>query len=382
MKYVSLKHLQLREQHCIGLQFYPDKVIQALVKQLPGARWSKQHSMAFIKYSRANVDLLFKTFKGVAWINGQQFFAKKAVQNPNMPEQKLYRSVQQREKRICPGEYIDKLEQMKYSGHTIRAYVCNFEAYMRFRNDVPLSERDESTVEAYLTELARLGRSESTINLALNAIKFYYETVCDMPRRFYCISRPRKAQHLPKVLAKEDIALMITRTRNLKHRCILSLMYSSGLRRGEVCKLKLSDIDSKRMTVLVSDAKGKKDRLTVLSAALLGSLRVYYKTFRPKVYLFENSEGQPISSETIGKIVQQAAKRANIQKRVTPHMFRHSFATHLLEQGTDLRYIQVLLGHASTKTTEIYTQVAIHNICRVKSPLDSLFLDSSDGLSR
>jgi len=373
MKYITLRHLQIKDQHCIGLQFFPDKVIQALVKQLPGVRWSNINKMAFIPYSRKNVGVLINTFKGVAWINGQQFWGGKGEQNINSPDQKLYNSVRRRVKRCCPDSYIDKLEQMKYSGYTIRNYVSCFESFMRFRKNEPLKQRDETTVQAYLTELARQGKSESAINIALNAIKFYYETVCNMPKRMYSIRRPRKTAHLPKVLAKVEIAEMIKQTLNLKHRCILALMYSSGLRRGEVCKIKISDIDSNRMTIFIKDAKGKKDRLTILSDHLLIELRIYYKLYHPKEYLFENAEGNELSSETVGAIVKQAAKRAKLTKRVTSHMLRHSFATHLLEQGTDLRYIQVLLGHSSTKTTEIYTQVALNNLQKVKSPLDSLF---------
>jgi len=365
--------LQIKGEHFIGLQFYPDKIIQALVKQLPGVTWSTRNRMAVIPHSQENVRLIFNTFRGIAWVNGQQFFSIKGQQNPNTPDKKEYRSTAENPQGICPRTYIEKLELMKYSGNTIRSYIRNLEAFMRFRKDLPLQERDESTVQDYLAMLSRNGKSESALNIALNAIKFYYETVCNMPKRLYSIRRPRKRQQLPKVLAKQEIAKMIRQTSNIKHRCLLSLMYSSGLRRGEVCKLKLTDIDSNRMTIFVRDSKGKKDRVTILSESLLDELREYYRQYRPKDYLFENSKQAALSPETVSKLVRQAAYRAKIKKRVTPHMFRHSFATHLLESGTDLRYIQTLLGHSSTKTTEIYTQVAINNITQIKSPLDSLF---------
>jgi len=372
-KFITLRHLQIKGEHFIGLQFYPDKIIQALVKQLPGVTWSTRNRMAVIPHSQENVRLIFNTFRGIAWVNGQQFFSIKGQQNPNTPDKKKYRSTAENPQGICPRTYIEKLELMKYSGNTIRSYIRNLEAFMRFRKDLPLQERDESTVQDYLAMLSRNGKSESALNIALNAIKFYYETVCNMPKRLYSIRRPRKRQQLPKVLAKQEIAKMIRQTSNIKHRCLLSLMYSSGLRRGEVCKLKLTDIDSNRMTIFVRDSKGKKDRVTILSESLLDELREYYRQYRPKDYLFENSKQAALSPETVSKLVRQAAYRAKIKKRVTPHMFRHSFATHLLESGTDLRYIQTLLGHSSTKTTEIYTQVAINNITQIKSPLDSLF---------
>lgn len=165
---------------------------------------------------------------------------------------------------------------------------------------------------------------------------------------------------------------IINHTSNIKHKCIVSLLYSSGLRRGELLNLKPTDIDSKRMLIRVRQAKGNKDRYTLLSAGVLEDLRSYWKAWRPEVWLFEGARGKQYSGSSVVKLVQRAACNANIRKRVTPHMLRHCFATHLLEEGTDIRHIQVLLGHSSTKTTEIYTQVAVPNLRSIKSPIDSL----------
>ena len=163
---------------------------------------------------------------------------------------------------------------------------------------------------------------------------------------------------------------IIEHTNNIKHRCIVSLLYSAGLRRIELLNLKLEDIDSKRMVIKVRSGKGNKDRFTILSEKLLGDLRKYYKEWRPTNFLFEGPGRKAYSPESVSSIVKNAAKKANIKKKVTPHMLRHSFATHLLESGTDLRYIQVLLGHRSTKTTEIYTHVATNIFLKIKNPLD------------
>jgi site-specific recombinase XerD len=163
---------------------------------------------------------------------------------------------------------------------------------------------------------------------------------------------------LPKLLSKEEIIKMLQHTTNIKHRCIISLLYFSGLRRGELLNLKINDIDSKSMVIKVNCAKGNKDRVTVLSSSILSDLRNYYKDYKPKEFLFEGQNGQKYSGTSILKIVSKSAKSAGINKKVTPHMLRHSFATHLLENGTDIRYIQLLLRHSSTKTKEIYTHVA------------------------
>ena len=163
---------------------------------------------------------------------------------------------------------------------------------------------------------------------------------------------------------------MIANTNNIKHRCIVSMLYSAGLRRSELLSLKLTDIDSKRMLVFIRNAKNNRDRYSLLSEKVLKDLRVYYKEWKPKEYLFEGQKRGKYSTTSVENIIAKAAQKAGILKRVTPHMLRHSFATHLLESGTDLRYIQTLLGHSSTKTTEIYTQVAVNNFKLIKNPLD------------
>ncbi len=169
-----------------------------------------------------------------------------------------------------------------------------------------------------------------------------------------------------------EIQTLISAVRNIKHKCIVSLLYSAGLRREELLNLRLKDIDSKRMRIVVRDAKGNKDRLTILSNNVLADLREYYKTWQPRNYLFEGPVGDKYSATSVAAVVKQAAKAARINKNVTPHTLRHSFATHLLEAGTDLRYIQVLLGHKSSKTTERYTHVADFYFGNIKSPLDDL----------
>jgi integrase/recombinase XerD len=191
-----------------------------------------------------------------------------------------------------------------------------------------------------------------------------------MPNRFYEVERPIKKETLPKVISKESVLAMIDTSHNIKHKCIISLLYSAGLRRSELIDLKIEDIDSQRMTIMVKQGKGKKDRLTLLSQRLLLDLRQYFLEYRPKTYLFESPNGGQYSGTSVGKIIDYAAKSAKIKQKVTPHMLRHSFATHLLETGTDLRYIQALLGHSSSTTTEIYTHVATNNLSKIKNPLD------------
>jgi site-specific recombinase XerD len=191
-----------------------------------------------------------------------------------------------------------------------------------------------------------------------------------MPNRFYSVDRPKRVQRLPQVISKEDMVRIVANIGNIKHKCIISLIYSAGLRRSELIQLKISDIDSQRMMIFIRGGKGNKDRYTLLSNSVLRDLRKYHQEYQPKAYLFEGVHGGRYSASSIRKILNRAVQKVGINRRVTPHMLRHSFATHLLEDKVDLRYIQTLLGHKNSKTTEIYTHVAQYAIRGIKSPLD------------
>ena len=370
---VTLKHLLIKEKRFIGLQFNTDKVIHALVKQLPDVKWSNTYNMAYIVNNKENLNLIFDLFTGVVWVNCNHFFDKKISKENNEPINIAWFRKRQLPQtyRVCPNSYLDKLELKKYANNTVKTYISSFEAFINYYNNAELVSLNESDVRTYLLKLIQDKKSNSYINSAINSIKFYYESVLGMPNRFYEIERPRKEKKLPKVLAKEDVFGIIANTNNLKHKCIVSLLYSSGIRRNELINLKITDIDSKRMLIRVESAKGNKDRYTLLSHSLLKDLRAYYKQYKPEKYLIEGMYGKQYSGQSIGKIVRNAAQKAGIKIIVTPHMLRHSFATHLLEAGTDIRQIQVLLGHSSTKTTEIYTHVATTTFKKIKNPLDS-----------
>lgn len=373
MQRITLRHLFIAEERYIGLQFNPHKVIQALVKQLPQVKWSKKHNMAFIKNTSENLTLIYKTFKGVAWVECKYFFKNKPVSTKGTENGDISWVKKRALKngyRICPDAYLQKLELKKYAQNTIITYVSHFELFINHYKNYELAHINEQHIRDYLSYLVKTGRSNSYINQSVNAIKFYYEMVLDMPNRFYEIERPRKEHKLPKVISKEEVKAIIANTNNINHRCIVELLYSAGLRRSELLHLKINDIDSKRMLIRINGAKGNKDRFTLLSETVLNDLRVYFKKYKPEIYLFEGENKGPYSATSVLKIINNACKKANIRKKVSPHVLRHSFATHLLEAGTDLRYIQTLLGHNSPKTTEIYTHVATNVFTTIKNPLD------------
>ena len=187
------------------------------------------------------------------------------------------------------------------------------------------------------------------------------------------IERPRREYVLPNVLSKSEVKKILESLRNQKHRCMLSLIYACGLRRGELLNLKPEDVDSARNLLKIRLAKGGRDRMVPLTPKILTLLRDYYRVYRPKVWLFEGQiAGMPYGERSIQSVLKQAIQASGIKKPVTLHWLRHSYATHLLEAGTDLRYIQTLLGHKSSKTTEIYTHVSEHSIQKIRSPFDDL----------
>jgi site-specific recombinase XerD len=209
-------------------------------------------------------------------------------------------------------------------------------------------------------------------NQIINAIKFYYEKVLGRKKEYYNLPRAKRPQKLPTVFSEDEIITLLEQVDNIKHKSILFLIYSAGLRISEAVKMKIADIDSKRNLIHVKGAKGKKDRTTLLSKKLLEMLRDYYKIYKPKEYLFEGETGKQYSVSTIQKVFKIALEKSGVKKEATLHTLRHSFATHLLERGTDLRYIQELLGHNSSKTTEIYTHITKKGMDKIVSPLDNL----------
>ncbi len=371
-QHITLKRLYIEDQSCIGLKFYANNAIQIIIKQLNNVQWSKEFTMYYVQNNKTNIDQIFSLFKGIAWIDTQYFYEKNRSKELNETFDSSWVKARKRPDnfKFCPDNYLQKLELKKYANNTVKTYVSCFEDYLNYYDQQDVNKLDENDVRNYLEYLIKMNRSDSYLNQAINSIKFYYETVLGMPNRFYSIERPRQKRKLPVVLSKEEVSLIIASSNNLKHKCIISLLYSAGLRRSELINLKLEDIESKRMLIRVRDAKGNKDRYTLLSEKLLKDLRIYYKEYQPKKYLFEGQTKDQYSPNSVGKVVSNAAIKAGIKIPVSSHILRHSFATHLLESGVDIRYIQLLLGHNSTKTTEIYTHVAKSSFDFIKNPLD------------
>lgn len=272
----------------------------------------------------------------------------------------------------------EKLKLKGYSFHTGDNYCRHLKEYFEVISKKYVPEKvTKEIIEKYLFwRLEKKRCSESDLNGHINAIKFYYEQVLGKERMLFDLPRPKKPLILPKVLGEHELERLFRALPNLKHKTILITAFSCGLRISEVVNLKLSDIDSERMQVLIRKSKGKKDRYVMLSPLLLDVLRAYIMFYKPRplAYLFEGIyPGVPYSTRSANKIFHAAKEKANIHKKVSFHSLRHSFATHLLEKGVDIRYIKDLLGHYDIKTTERYLHVAKDKLVHIASPLDYLF---------
>lgn len=271
---------------------------------------------------------------------------------------------------------IKEMQIRNYSPRTIDTYcklLCNFEKELGKSLYEITTEDFKSRLHFMITQKRS---STSTINQLISAFKIFYVDVCHREWEEFHVKRPRSEKKLPIVLSLEEVGRMISVTNNLKHKAILMLTYSAGLRRMEVLQIKPKDIDSQRMQVRVVQGKGKKDRYTILSQKTLDILRQYYKAERPTKFLFEptGQKGKPLSERTMEHIVKKSAKKAGIKKDVSFHTLRHCFATHLLETGVNLRQIQQFMGHTSFKTTAIYLHVAHIKTNEFTSPLDTVNL--------
>lgn len=261
----------------------------------------------------------------------------------------------------------------RYSESTIKVYIEALRVFFAFTGKSPGEITNADMIHFNAEYILKRNLSWSFQNQCINALKLFFRIAEERKIDPGAISRPKKGKPLPNVLSKEEVKQLLDAVRNTKHRVMLSLIYSCGLRSGELLAMLPVHIDSKRMLVIIRNGKGRKDRVVPLSEKILTQLRDYYKSYRPEKYLFEGQErGRPYDARSLQQVIKQAVARAGIPKPVTLHWLRHSYATHLLESGTDLRYIQELLGHSSSKTTEIYTHVSTHALGRIRSPFDSL----------
>ena len=391
MPTVALQHLHHRGQECIGMNFINHSRLNDIVKKIPGIKWSQGKKCWYLPLSRDSYNCICKALAGKAELDelplkqylekrkrivaiAPALMGKKSFFAPAIPSSPVWRLSS--ENLLALEKFVEQLKLKYYSPSTITTYRGEFLQLLQLLKNKPANDLTPDELRRYFVYcFDQLHLSENTLHSRINAIKFYFEQVLKKEKFFWDIPRPKKALQLPKLLSEKELGMLFRALSNKKHKAMLFTAYSAGLRVSEIVKLKLKDIDSDRMQIFIERGKGKKDRYVNLSPVLLDILRSYISTQdpRPGKYLFESGytfDSFPIRS--VQHIFSNAKARAGIKKDVGIHSLRHSFATHLLEKGTDIRYIKDLLGHFDIRTTERYLHVANHKLVNIISPLDEL----------
>ena len=399
MDKVQLKPILHQGRECIGIYYEVSFTLNGLLRSKAGARWSQTHKCWYVPLSRDDYNNVCLALKGRVELEEQElqgYLDKKKAVNaviPEVPDPVPVKepNVIQPVKRVSvePVVQVQPINQAvlpalkqelvlrAYSSSTIKTYINEVRVFLGAIGSRPAATYTVQQLRDYLQYcFEHLKLSENTLHSRINALKFYYEQVLKREKFFWDIPRPKKPMQLPKLLNEDELARLFNSIQNKKHKAILFTAYSAGLRVSEVVNLRLADIDGKRMQIHVRDAKGKKDRYVNLSPVLLDILRQYVKMVRPvpKEYLFESEQtGKAYPTRTVQQIFTNAKNKAGIRKEVGIHSLRHSFATHLLDKGTDIRYIKDLLGHFDIKTTERYLHVSKKQLVNVISPFDDLW---------
>jgi integrase/recombinase XerD len=376
---VKVDRLYHRGINCLAIYFPIHQELKAVVKTIPGVLFSMTHKCWYVENRESLLTEILAAFKNKACVD-IAFLKRKQEAQPEMSKPvKIIALETPKNKEVhlpLNEEHVQALRMMEqklklrgYSENTQRTYLHMFKEFLHFYanyNPIELTEIEIRNYLLYLIEHKKLSRSAQ--NQSINAIKFFYEKVMGQERKVYQLERPLKEKRIPEVLSQEEIMGVFEVLDNIKHRAMLMLIYASGLRRSELLNLRIGDIDMNRNIVFIRGGKGRRDRQSVMAQSLNPLIKEYLTKYNPKFWLFEGPNEVRYSESSLRQVFHRAAKKAGVKKQVRLHMLRHSFATHLLEAGTSTRYIQVLLGHESSKTTEVYAHVSRFALDKIKSP--------------
>lgn len=340
---------------CLGIMFPYHFETKETIKKMDGVRWTKTHHCFYIIYDELTIDSFKKELVAKGFnISGSE--PKTVEQNRKGVKTDL--SPLTTEKAKIFKSFTDSLNGKRMSESTIKTYGGFIRQFLRFTENKPAQLLDATDVRHYIEwAVGTLNYAVSTHRQMVSGLRHfaYLYPACSINPE--AINMPSRDKKLPVILSIQEILNLIQVTKNLKHRAIISMLYASGLRIGELINLKLKDFDFHRNQLHIRDAKGRKDRYASIAQSLHPMLKNYYQTYKPKVYFIENPKGGKYSPASIRTFLKRSCNLAGIKKEITPHSLRHCYATHLLEHGTDIRYIQELLGHSRPETTMIYTQV-------------------------
>lgn len=345
----------------------------SLIKEVPGARWDHYGRFWHIAYTQANMNRLNQIFGDQTLYDLRFLEPAKDAAGRVRGENYLFDPLNHADQSWLES-LRDYMSHRRYSPSTIRTYSELILTFMRFIKPKSITDDITGEIERYSKEYILPRKlSFSYQNQFINAYKLFFREVINRPVMVEQVKRPRREYKLPNVLSKQEVKALLNVTKNLKHRAMLSLIYACGLRRSELLNLRPNDIVSDRGLLVIRNAKGNKDRVVPISGKTIAFLRDYYRQYRPKVFLFEGiSAGNQYDERSLQNVLKKSVHLSKIKKPVTLHWLRHSYATHLHEAGVDIRFIQLLLGHKSSKTTEIYTHVSQKSLQRIRSPFDDL----------
>jgi integrase/recombinase XerD len=376
VKQLYIEHGLHNNRMRLFMKFEYDAKAIELIKTLPGVKWSQTEKKWHIGYHPEALNIIKNTFKNTG-VYIQTLNEYNDVVKPKQTEIKNPSDALPDLNAI----HIEKIKQFKYwlqnkrySQSTVGTYLDSIKTFLRYYHLKELAEITNEDLIIFNNEYILANKySASYQNQIVNAVKLFFRGIEHKQLQPELIHRPKTQKLLPNVLSKEEIKLILNAHGNIKHKAMLSLIYSCGLRRSELLHLKLTDIDSKRGLVIIRQGKGRKDRIAPLSEKILNLLRDYYTAYKPNLWLFEGQDKKSQYDErSLQNVLKQALEKSRITKPVSLHWLRHSYATHLLENGTDLRYIQEILGHSSSRTTEIYTHVSNKSLQKIVSPFDTL----------
>ncbi|MBI4929483.1 MAG: tyrosine-type recombinase/integrase [Bacteroidetes bacterium] len=374
MQTITLDHLRHNGIQNIRIDFLFNNELNEIAKTIP-AKWTSTHKCFYLENTPENMQKIVAAFKNKAWVDStrlkarQELFPKTIKQKTIAAQKNFSKLSKETSERI--NEYKRYLKTLRYSDRTIENYVDMVSSFLGFASPKTIEEITLADVERFNYEhILKNHYSVSYQRQAISALKLFYSRISGKSLNITELERPQRTYRLPTVLSAEEVMNILKCIPNLKHKAIIACIYSSGLRISELLNMQIKDIDVNRMQIMIRRAKGNKDRVVGLSKMFLIILKRYAEAYKPVDYLFNGEDGGKYSAESVRNILRRACGKAGIKKKVTPHVLRHSYATHMLENGVDLRYVQELLGHKKPETTMIYTHVTKKKLTSIKSPLD------------
>jgi integrase/recombinase XerD len=342
------------------LKFEFNDTLINLTKKLKDARWSRSMQSWYLNFTQENIQLVTEIFKDITPINSDK-----------LPKKDLFKRNLTASEKILLNDFYLYLKGKRYSTSTLQTYTFFVADFINFYTKKALEELTNRDVELFIEKVfIERNYSVSSQRQFVSALKLFIVFYPQTKINDLVLERPKRSRQLPSVLSQEEVLSIIQSTQNLKHRAIIALLYSCGLRISELINMKLADFHIERKQLIVKNGKGRKDRYVSLADSFLPLLSNYYNSYKPKIFFVEGQNGGKYSAESVRQFLRKSCLKAKIKKNVTPHTLRHSYATHLLENGVDIRYIQSLLGHAKPETTMIYTHVKRKDLMEIQNPLD------------